>query len=162
MALQDEVNELKKTIEQLNNKIKELETINEKNLKKIESLENIIDYKDEELERSKGKLNINNYKKDKLYIKYDVDKMRNSAKYKSNEKVLNFMSEEHNIFFAVRCPGESIFAEIEELLYREYPEYRETNNSFLDQGKEILRFKTIKENNIGTGKPIMMVLPSKK
>ena len=48
---------------------------------------------------------------------------------------------------------------VEELLYQEYPEYRETNNIFLANGKQILRFKTINENNVGTGKPIMLIIP---
>ena len=58
------------------------------------------------------------------------------------------------------CSGDSIFAEIEEQLYQEYPEYRETNNTFLAQGKIILRFKTIDQNNIGTGKPVILVRES--
>ena len=62
--------------------------------------------------------------------------------------------------YGIACPGNSIFAEIEEKLYKEYPEYRETNNIFLANGKEILRFKTINDNKIGTGEPIMLVKPS--
>ena len=31
---------------------------------------------------------------------------------------------------------------------------------FLANGKEILRFKTINDNKIGTGKPIVLVKPS--
>ena len=58
------------------------------------------------------------------------------------------------------CSGNSTFAEVEELLYREYPEYRETNNIFLANGKEILRFKTINDNNVGTGRPVMLTIPS--
>jgi len=49
---------------------------------------------------------------------------------------------------------------VEEKLYQEYPEYRETNNTFLAQGKIILRFKTIDQNNIGTGKPVILVRES--
>ena len=47
----------------------------------------------------------------------------------------------------------------EEKLYKEYPEYRETNNRFLANGSEVLRFKTINENKIGSGKPIMLIKP---
>ena len=39
-------------------------------------------------------------------------------------------------------------------------EYRETNNTFLANGTEILRFKTINENKVGTGKPVMLIKPS--
>ena len=77
-----------------------------------------------------------------------------------NNKVVNFMSPEQNLYFAIGCNGNSTFAEIEEKLYKEYPEFRETNNSFLANGSTILRFKTINENKIGERKPIIMVRPS--
>ena len=73
---------------------------------------------------------------------------------------MNIISSDQKIFYAIPCSGNSIFAEIEEILYKEYPEYRETNNTFLANGKEILRFKSINDNQIGTGKPIMLVAPS--
>ena len=75
-------------------------------------------------------------------------------------KVVNFISSEQNLFYAISCSGNDTFAEVEEKLYKEYPEYRETNNTFLANGIEILRFKTINENKIGTGKPIILLKPS--
>ena len=81
----------------------------------------------------------------------------------SNNKIINqcvnFISNDQKIYFAIPCSGNSIFAEIEEQLYKQYPEYRETNNTFLSNGKEILRFKTINDNKIGTGFPIMLIKP---
>ena len=50
--------------------------------------------------------------------------------------------------------------EIEEKLYKQYPQYRETNNSFLANGTQVLRFKTIAENKIGNGLPVTLVVPS--
>ena len=79
---------------------------------------------------------------------------------KNKDKCVNFNLSDQSIFFAIPCSGDSTFAEIEELLYQEYPEYRETNNMFLSNGNEILRFKTINDNKIGTGKPIMLVKPN--
>ena len=52
------------------------------------------------------------------------------------------------------------FAEIEEKLYKQYPQYRETNNTFLANGKPVLRFKTIDENKIGNGLPVTLIVPS--
>jgi hypothetical protein len=52
--------------------------------------------------------------------------------------------------------GNSIFYEIEEQLYKEYPEYRETDNYFTYQGNIILRFKTINENNIRSGAILLL------
>ena len=45
---------------------------------------------------------------------------------------------------------------IEEKLYEEYPEYKETENYFIHSGNLIKRFKTIEENNIKSGKPIIL------
>ncbi len=49
------------------------------------------------------------------------------------------------------------FAEVEEKLYQNYPEYRETNNNFIFKGKIILRFKTVFENNIQDGDKIQLL-----
>ena len=46
---------------------------------------------------------------------------------------------------------------MEERLYKEYPEYRETNNIFQVNGKQVLRFKTIEENNIQEGQIIQLI-----
>ena len=75
-------------------------------------------------------------------------------------KCVTFMTKDQSIVYGIPCNGNSVFAEIEEQLYKEYPEYRETNNLFYSNGKEILRFKTINDNLIGTGKPVMLVKPS--
>ena len=53
-----------------------------------------------------------------------------------------------------------LHAEIEEKLYKQYPQYRETNNNFLANGTQVLRFKTIAENNIGNGLPVTLIVPS--
>ena len=88
----------------------------------------------------------------------------NNSNYQSNnlniDKCVNFISQDQRICFAIPCSGNSIFAEIEEKLYKEYPEYKETNNKFIAEGVEVLRFKTVNDNKIGTGKPIMLVKPS--
>jgi len=74
--------------------------------------------------------------------------------------VLNFSSMDQKVNFAIPSIGTDIFAEIEEKLYQEFPEYRETNNFFLLNGKEILRFKTINENKIKSGRIIILCTPS--
>ena len=151
----EELNKLQKTFEQLQSKNEELQNIiktNEINLNKIQSLQNIINKKDEELYELK----------DKLKNKTADDKIQDNPN-KFNDggfKCVNIISSDQKIFYAIPCSGNSIFAEIEEKLYKEYPEYRETNNTFLANGKEILRFKSINDNQIGTGKPIMLVAPS--
>ena len=73
---------------------------------------------------------------------------------------VNFISMDGNVHFSVPCLGKNTFAEIEEKLYRKYPEYRETNNNFIANGTQILRFKTISENKIGDGFPVTLIVPS--
>ena len=79
---------------------------------------------------------------------------------RSDFKAVTFVSTDNSICFAVPCSGNDTFAEVEEKFYKEYPELRETNNTYLANGKEILRFKTINNNKIGTGKPVMLIKPS--
>jgi len=72
---------------------------------------------------------------------------------------INFISADQKIQFAVPCIKTNTFAEVEEKLYQEFPEYRETNNTFLHKGSDILRFKTIEDNKITKGLPIILVVP---
>ena len=73
---------------------------------------------------------------------------------------VNFISTDQNVHYAVECLKRNTFAEIEEKLYQQYPQYRETNNNFIANGKVVLRFKTIAENGIGTGLPVTLIVPS--
>ena len=83
----------------------------------------------------------------------------NSLYNRRNIMAVNFISMDSKIHFAVPCIDSDIFAEVEEKLYKQFPEYRETNNSFLANGEQVLRFKTIKENKIGNGLPVTMNIP---
>ena len=58
--------------------------------------------------------------------------------------------------------GEDIFAVVERNLYKEYPQYLEKNNIFLQKGVKISRFKTIKENAIENDIPIVMAIVQEK
>ena len=71
---------------------------------------------------------------------------------------IHFISTDNTIQFSVPCIDTDTFAEVEKL-YKKYPEYRETNNCFLYKGKNILRFKTISENNIESGMPVTLWIP---
>ena len=110
------------------------------------SLQNIINQKELEINNLKLRLNNNNIQDEKLYKFDDI-------------KIVTFISTDSKVHFGIKCVKNNTFAEIEEKLYREYPEYRETNNSFVANGNEILRFKTIEENNIGNGSPVTLMAP---
>ena len=110
------------------------------------SLQNIINQKEIEINNLKLQLKNNNIQDQKL-VNYD------------DIMTVIFISTDSIVNFAVKCVKNNTFAEIEEKLYREYPEYRETNNTFLANGNQVLRFKTIEENKIGNGLPVTLTVP---
>ena len=145
--LKEELNKSKKIIDSLKARIKELEASNQMNLNKIKELENKKIQKDNELNQlgmPKMYSNANNQQNNNIQI---------------NDKSVTFISIDQKICFSIPCSGNSTFAEVEEKLYQQFPEYRETNNNFLINGKQILRFKTINDNNAGTGFPVMLIKP---
>ena len=73
---------------------------------------------------------------------------------------VNFISSDKTIHFAASCLKTNTFAEIEEKLYKQYPQYRETNNTFIANGTQVLRFKTIEENKICNRLPVTLIVPS--
>ena len=146
MNLKNELDKANKIIEQqkitINNLQNQLNNINNN----IKSYENIINQKEQELNKLKLELqNINS--QNRQYI--DINKIM----------TVNFISMDQKIHFAVPCIDTNTFAEVEEKLYKQFPEYRETNNNFLANGQTILRFKTIKENKIGNGLPVTINIP---
>jgi len=90
------------------------------------------------------KLKIGNKKEDKLYKFDDII-------------VINFISLDQKINCGIKCLKTDTFAEVEERLYQQYEEYRETDNNFITKGKLILRFKKIYENNIKNGDKIQLL-----
>ena len=165
------INNLLQENSNLNKKINELEEFSKKNFtylsKNINNLEYdklITDYNNLKNDYDKLMNNYNIILDDKNKLRREYEDLKNHSNNNNNkiankDKCVNFNSTDQTINYAIPCSGDSTFAEIEELLYKEYPDYRETNNIFLANGKEILRFKSINDNNIGTGKPILLVKP---
>ena len=69
---------------------------------------------------------------------------------------LNFLSTDSKLHYAIPCLNKDLFVDVEKKLYDKYPEYKEKNNNFLSQGKVVLRFKTVEENQLESGIPIIM------
>ena len=125
----------------LNNQISELKNENS-NLKiEIINLKKTIKLKEEENEELKSRIDILINKSENKPKLVDFDKI----------KIIQFISMDHSVICPIKCLSTDIFAEVEVKLYKIYPEYRETNNSFQLNGRNILRFKTIEENNIPDG-----------
>ena len=144
--------ELNKLIEQQKSKINELEEklkLENDQLNKLHSLKSSFLNKNNDL---------NNLKNQLIKISNNMNNLNQSIN-KINDKAVTFISNDENIIFAIPCSGNDKFSEIEEKLYKEYPQYRDKNNIFLADGKEVLKTETINYNKIGTGRPIMLVKP---
>ena len=136
----------KLTINELQNKLNSYNT-------NINNYQNIINQKDLELNNLRMQINnMNNMNNNIQSNKVTIDL--------NDIMTVNFISMDQNVHFAVSCLKTNTFAEVEEKLYKQYPQYRETNNNFLANGTQVLRFKTIAENKIGNGLPVTLVVPS--
>ena len=150
MELKNKLIKANKIIEQQKSTINELQNkLNSYNIT-INNYQNIINQKDLELNNLRMQLNNlkNNIQSNKVL--FDINDMM----------TVNFISMDQTVHFAIPCLKTNTFAEIEEKLYKQYPQYRATNNSFLANGTQVLRFKTIAENKIGNGLPVTLVVPS--
>ena len=151
--LRNELSKAKKIIEQqkltindLQNKLNNNTTIINNLNNTINNYQNIINQKDVELNNFRAQLNNNiNIQKN---VNFD------------DIMCVNFISSDQNVHYAASCLKTNTFAEIEEKLYKQYPQYRETNNSFIANGTQVLRFKTIAENKIGNGLQVTLIVPS--
>ena len=145
--LKNELNSNYEIIKKLNLDINDLKKELNISNNDINNYKKIIKNKDTELSYLKNQLKVqlnNSNKQDKVYL---------------NEMMcVNFVSSDQKIHYAVPCISNNTFAEVEEKLYQEVPEYRETNNNFLANGQPVLRFKTISQNKIGKGLPVTLVV----
>ena len=114
----------------------------------------------------------NNYQQDVIFNLNEIIKNKNKEindlkiELQGNKKrlinfediiTIQFISSENKINCPIICLKTDTFAEAEERLYRKYEEYRETNNNFSLNGKLILKFKKICENNIQDGDQIQLL-----
>ena len=109
-------------------------------------------------------------------LKYEINQKENQInklkielqkeKNKTNKKMIDyndmiaisFISTDQKINkFPISCVKTDRFAEIEEKLYQEFEEFRETNNTFIVNGSTVLRFKKMSENNIKNGDIIELI-----
>ena len=72
---------------------------------------------------------------------------------------LNFISSDSTLHYAIPCLNKDLFVDVEKKLYDKFPEYKERNNNFLSQAKIVLKFKTVGDNRLESGIPIIMQVP---
>ena len=105
--------------------------------------------------------------KNQLYLKEnEINQMKlkiknNNAKINlvnlDDIMVINFTSTDSSINHGIKCVVTDTFAEVEEKLYQIYDEFRNTNNAFTINGRTILRFKNLKENQIKDGDSVILI-----
>ena len=153
--LKDKLNKANKIIDKQKVEIQDLKnqlnSFKNIDLNKINILQNEVNDKNNQLNQLRQQLqNIN----------LSTNQNNNKGDTFFANRCVTFITQDSSLFYGIPCDGNSTFAEVEEKLYKEYPEYRETNNTFLANGIEILRFKTVNDNKIGTGKPVILIKPS--
>ena len=119
------------------NQLNQMNQFNQMNINEINNLRQIIIQKDKEINELK------------LKIPNEYVKMKNIM-------VINFLSTDQNIRCGIPCLADDTIAEVEEKLYQQFNEFRNTNNILLSGGNIILRFKKVRENNIHNGDTILI------
>ena len=146
LNLKKELNNAKDIIEKQKHIINNLKNQIEDNSNYIQLYQDLINQKEQELKN----------------LKLEFDNIKSKSKLKSEIMTINITSNDRKKPFSVQCVDTDTFAEVEEKLYKQFPEFRETNNDFFFNGGPILRFKTINQNKIENGSAIAMEIPHLK
>ena len=74
------------------------------------------------------------------------------------EKLISviFTSSDQNMYYSVICKNTQKFNELEQKLYKNYPEYSESNNYFVINGNIVNKDKSLDENNIRNNEIIIL------
>ena len=151
--LRNELNYKNKIIEQqkiqINNLKNQLYDIINNNKLSIQNLQNNINVKDQEIFNLKNKIEELNK------FKFDNNKLPNMIDIEQT-LAINFMSLSHDKILPITCLKNDTLVKYEEIFYNEYPEYKEYNTYLTANGKQIKRFKTLKENGIKQGSAIIV------
>ena len=147
--LKEKLLEAYKKIEEQKQEIEDLKykmTITKsEGMNQINNLMNIIENKDKQIQELKA--NLKN------------DKISNNVGDMPNMKAICIISpQDKSINYPMICSGNQLFSEIEEKFYKEFPEYKETDNYFFSNGNLLKRFKTIDENKIEDGDRIILCM----
>ena len=154
--------ELSKEISELKCKLKEIENINKKNKLIIDELQLKLNDNNIKLESSQ-KLLIEK-EREIEYLTKEIQNNRgndslNKTFYSRDQMLaLNFISSDQSMHFAIPCIKKDLFVDVERKLYEQFPQYKETNNIFMVNASIILRFKTIEENKLQSGIPILIII----
>ena len=113
-----------------------------------------------EIKKLKDELLLKENQINNLKLELQNEKNKNNKKTIDINDILDvtFISTDQKINkYPISCFKTDRFAEIEERLYQEFDEFRETNNTFIVNGTTVLRFKKMSENNIKNRDTIQLI-----
>ena len=129
-------------INELKNKIKDLELIIKEKDKKINEFNNIKEFKN-------VSNNNNNYINRIKELEIEIEKYKHYCLLPSEKLItINFISIDQTIKFNTFAKKTDLFTKLETTLYEYYPQYKETENYFLVNGKKVNKHKSLEVNKI--------------
>ena len=148
-------------IESLEERILELENQIEKEKKENIVLKNKIKYLEKENFENNSQISLRNgLSTDELFKlmkqlrekEEEIKELKSTMQFnlKPGEKLISviFVSVDQKIHYSLICKNTDIFSTVENLLYKEFPEYKETENYFILNGVKINKYKSLEENKI--------------
>ena len=158
--LKIELNKYKIENENLKNNLAKTNKINEslqRNQLSYYNYQTIIQNLQNENINLKSQLNLKTNEINQLKLKIQNNIKEDELVNINDIMVINFISTDNSVHCGIKCLPTYTFAKVEEKLYNFYDNLRNTNNSFIVKGGPILRFKTIKENNIHDGDIVQLI-----
>ena len=158
--LKIELNKYKIENENLKNNLAKTNKINEslqRNQLSYYNYQTIIQNLQNENINLKSQLNLKTNEINQLKLKIQNNIKEDELVNINDIMVINFISTDNSVHCGIKCLPTYTFAKVEEKLYNFYDNLRNTNNSFIVKGSPILRFKTIKENNIHDGDIVQLI-----
>ena len=102
---------------------------------------------------STKKLNLNNFNRELKQLNEENKKLKKEI---DNTIAINFMSISQNINFPIACKITDNFKDLEEKLYKDYPELKHKNLYFMANGSIINRYETLENNGIKNSNTILI------
>ena len=161
-----EINDLKGKItilnEQLSKEINKNKLLENENLNLINQIQQLINKFNSENNNQIISNNSNTYL-EMLNLYKQISELNEKLKrypfaLEKGEKMMSviFSSVDKNIHYSIVCKNTDKINKLEEELYKEYPQFSETDNYFMCKGKVLNKFHTFESNNIKNGDVIVV------
>ena len=166
-SLKNEIEKLKQDIIRLNNENSLLKDENQRLKDENQYLKNDLNIKNENLNKYLLKVDelnialtnkndeINNLNNEMNNIKLN-DNQTNEFIRKDEMLTIQFKSIDQKVDTVFTCKKTDVFVRIEEMLYNEYPEFKDLNTYFTVNGQVVRRFRNMQENKIRNKDKILL------